>query len=74
MGLKLWKHNHDRQIAEDHISLYCVPFAPWLKSGVFFLKAAITWLKSIPDSDNWVKLFLHSLVYSQFFEMTVCNV
>jgi len=22
MGLKLWKHNHDRQAAEDHINVF----------------------------------------------------
>ena len=37
MGLKLWKHNHDRQIAEDCMDIRVV-FAPGMLPGVFFYR------------------------------------
>jgi hypothetical protein len=48
MSLKLWKHNHDCQIAEDHTFLYCVAFAAWQKPGLFYVERGVTWLGNIP--------------------------
>jgi hypothetical protein len=36
MGLKLWKHNHGCQIAEDTKPLFCIAFVALHKEVRFF--------------------------------------
>jgi hypothetical protein len=40
MGLKLWKHNHDRQIAEDCMD-FRVIFAPGKSPACFLMRGLV---------------------------------
>jgi len=58
MGLKLWTHNYDCQIAVDSIFYYYVAFAAWHTSGSFYFKRG---------SNDW-KLFQHGYTAKNVFK------
>ena len=74
MGLKLCQHNHDRQIAEYNMPLYCVAFVAWHKSGLFYFEGEDDMVKKYSELCSKAKLLFQRRAFSRPWKISVCNV